>query len=240
MNNGKTTLRTVKTAFGNIQYELTRKKVKNLNLRVTPEGAVKASVPYRTSCERADDFVRRNAEFVFKAIEKVKIRAENKLEHIFYLGEKINISQKDGKKASAELKNGLLVLTIPEIDSMSREKKEAVSEKTIQIWEKEEGKKIFPPILQKGYERFSISGLKVPYPRLNIRVMKSRWGSCTAAKGKICLNALLVEKPIICTEYVVCHELSHFLVQNHSEDFYRVLGAVFPNYKEVRKLLNNQ
>ena len=42
---------------GGIQYELTRKRVKNLNIRVREDGTVAVSVPLRTSAEAADRFV---------------------------------------------------------------------------------------------------------------------------------------------------------------------------------------
>ncbi|MEI3250797.1 MAG: hypothetical protein V8R95_10470 [Faecalibacterium sp.] len=35
---------------GGIQYELTRKRVKNLNIRVREDGTVAVSIPLRTSC----------------------------------------------------------------------------------------------------------------------------------------------------------------------------------------------
>ena len=42
---------------GGIQYELTRKRVKNLNIRVREDGTVAVSIPLRTSAEAADRFV---------------------------------------------------------------------------------------------------------------------------------------------------------------------------------------
>ena len=47
---------------GGIRYELTRKKVKNLNIRVREDGTVAVSVPLRTSAEAADRFVAERAE----------------------------------------------------------------------------------------------------------------------------------------------------------------------------------
>ena len=42
---------------GGIQYELTRKRVKNLNIRVREDGTVAVSIPLRTSADAADHFV---------------------------------------------------------------------------------------------------------------------------------------------------------------------------------------
>lgn len=77
----------------------------------------------------------------------------------------------------------------------------------------------------------------MPYPSLSVRMMTSRWGSCTVYKNKITLNIKLVEKPFICIEQVACHELAHFIVQNHSADFYAVLDKVMKEHREVNKML---
>ena len=47
-----------------IPYELTRKRVKRLNLRVRSDGTVAVSIPLRTSEEQADRFVQRQAEWI--------------------------------------------------------------------------------------------------------------------------------------------------------------------------------
>lgn len=50
-----------------ISYELTRKRVKNLNLRVERDGSVRVSAPARTSLAYVDAFVAGRADFIRKA-----------------------------------------------------------------------------------------------------------------------------------------------------------------------------
>ena len=38
-------------------------------------------------------------------------------------------------------------------------------------------------------------------------------------------------------DYVIVHELSHFIYPNHSKDFWTLVGKYYPKYKEVRKYL---
>ncbi|HHU04079.1 MAG TPA: M48 family metallopeptidase, partial [Fastidiosipila sp.] len=40
-----------------------------------------------------------------------------------------------------------------------------------------------------------------------------------------------------CIEYVVVHELCHFIQPNHSQDFYRLLAAIRPDWKEQKQKL---
>ena len=60
---------------GGIRYELTRKKVKNLNIRVREDGTVAVSVPLRTSAEAVDRFVAERAQWVQEARERARRRA---------------------------------------------------------------------------------------------------------------------------------------------------------------------
>jgi predicted metal-dependent hydrolase len=50
----------------------------------------------------------------------------------------------------------------------------------------------------------------------------------------------LIEAPLPCVEYVVWHEMVHFVHPNHSADFYRVLAAFLPDWKVRREQLNTQ
>ena len=60
---------------GGIQYELTRKKVKNLNIRVREDGTVAVSIPLRTPPEQADEFVSRQADWIRNTCTKLMAKA---------------------------------------------------------------------------------------------------------------------------------------------------------------------
>lgn len=49
-------------------YVLIRKRVKNLNLRVSPRGEITLSVPMRFSAERADAFIREKSVWLHRAL----------------------------------------------------------------------------------------------------------------------------------------------------------------------------
>lgn len=71
----------VDTDFGTVTYALTRKKIKNWNLRVR-EGQVILSVPLRVSDVQADEFVRGRADWILRALERQNAAEKTPLEEL--------------------------------------------------------------------------------------------------------------------------------------------------------------
>ena len=95
---------------------------------------------------------------------------------------------------------------------------------------------IFSSRLNKWY---SILKKEIPVPNLKIRKMKSRWGVCNTKNNNVTLNYYLYKYDLECLDYVIVHELSHFIVGNHSKDFWKIVNKYYPNYKEVKKKLRS-
>ena len=79
--------------------------------------------------------------------------------------------------------------------------------------------------------------LGVHVGKLAYRNMKSRWGSCQPATGRICINVRLALYPPECLEYVVVHELCHLLVPGHGPAFHQLMDRVMPDWKKRRAKL---
>lgn len=69
-------------------------------------------------------------------------------------------------------------------------------------------------------------------PRVIVSGQEKRWGSCS--KGVVRLNWRNVQAPKSLIDYVVAHEVTHLLHEDHSRAFWAALGRVMPDY-EVRK-----
>ncbi|MEO2236261.1 M48 family metallopeptidase [Thomasclavelia ramosa] len=70
-----------------------------------------------------------------------------------------------------------------------------------------------------------------------MKKLKARWGACFSNQNKVCFNLVLVhlEKELI--DYVIVHELCHFIQPNHSKLFYQEVQKRLPDYKEREKKL---
>lgn len=69
---------------------------------------------------------------------------------------------------------------------------------------------------------------------------RSFWGECMNKRGILKFSTRLACKDRELVEYVVVHELSHFIEPNHSAAFWNIVGTVIPDYRTRRKILNGK
>jgi len=74
-------------------------------------------------------------------------------------------------------------------------------------------------------------------PKLRVRKMEKRWGSCSP-RGTITLNTELIRAPKACIDYVIVHELCHLLVPSHSRRFFQAMETCLPDWEKRRARLN--
>ena len=78
--------------------------------------------------------------------------------------------------------------------------------------------------------------LGVNYNRIFISDLQLRWGSCTPINN-INLNYRLIKAPVFVYNYIIVHELAHLLVNNHTEEFWRIVRTAYPKYEKAREWL---
>ena len=99
-------------------------------------------------------------------------------------------------------------------------------------WYKKQAHKLFLERLDYLYAQFS---RKIPYPKLRIRKMTSRWGVCNVRTHVITLNLELMKRDISYLDYVIIHEMSHLIYGDHSSSFWRLVEENMPNFKKYRE-----
>lgn len=76
------------------------------------------------------------------------------------------------------------------------------------------------------------------YRRLQMRLQRTRWGSCSA-RGTISLNVCLAFQRPEVVHYLLVHELSHTRHMNHSARFWDCVGQHCPQWRTLdRELLD--
>ena len=100
-------------------------------------------------------------------------------------------------------------------------------------------KKLIAELIELHMPFFAARGVSRP-SKVVIGNYRSFWGECMNKRGILKFSTRLAGKDRGLVEYVVVHELAHFLVPNHSEAFWKLVGSVIPDYKVRRKILNGK
>ena len=221
-----------------VRYELLRKNVKNINLRIRSDCTVTVSANDAVPASVIEEFLLKKANYILAAIEAYSERAKYALaEHNYFAGESFKYVGKDLRLKLIQGKNNVTVdgvylyLTVPDVQNAENK------ERQITLWYDQQCRTLFPNLIKELYPLFRKYG--VPSPTLMLRNMTSRWGSCQPKRGMITLNKKLIEAPRNCIEYVVMHELIHFLHPNHSKKFYDLLSTLMPDWRERKNILEN-
>lgn len=218
-----------------IQIEVIKKKVKNLNLSVhPPDGKVKVTAPYKMNDETIENLISKKLPWIRKQQLKIKDqewqpKKEFATGEIHYFGGEgyiLNIVYAS-KKPMVEIKDNKINLYVHE-DSTADQRKKVMTE-----WYRYELKKQIPDLINKWEGKMGV--------RVNswgVKIMKTRWGTCNTKAKRIWINLELAQKTPRCLEYIVVHEMTHLLEKYHNKRFYNFMDKFLPEWKEIKTELN--
>lgn len=233
----KSTLREVFYNNETIQYTLTRKKVKNINLRIVADGTIKVSASPQVPVKVIDGFVTSKGDFIQKAQQKQEKRQESTPKPLTYstgemlsiLGSVWRLTVVKSREEGVFVRDDSLLLCVSDPENGRRR------EKVFETFWREECRKLFRE--KADFYHQKLAGYNIPYPTIKLRKMKSRWGSCTPSNPSITLNTRLLAYSVESIEYVVLHELCHLVHLNHGSEFWALVTSIMPDWKERKKLL---
>ena len=220
-----------------ICYCLERKNVKNLNLRVRKDGSVFVSANNRIPLEEIDKFICSKAAYIVKAMDhfseiqqyRPKPKQYISGESFYIQGRGLRLQVSQASKNTISTDGIYIFLKVTDLNDY--EKKHRLVTRFLD----QQCKTVFTEILDELYPIFRKYGIE--RPSLRIRDMETRWGSCLLKKCIITINKRLLEAPRNCIEYVIMHELCHLIHPNHSKHFYAFLSMLMPDWKERKKIL---
>lgn len=217
-----------------LKINIIRKNVKNVILKISKEKEITITANKKVSLKYIEDFICSKKSWLIKSLNKFK--EINKLNYT--TGETIKILNNEYKLLVIEdiknkyvIEDNIIYLYVKDINNFD------LKEKIIY--------KIYKEIADiKFEEEFNnIYGIFNKYikfkPLLNIRKMKSKWGSCNRSSNVITLNLELIKCDEECLKYVIIHEYVHFLVAAHNKQFYSYMNFFLPNFKQIKNKLNN-
>lgn len=200
----------------NYEYEvrIIRKNNRNTYIRVR-DGMIVVTTNYFTSEKSIEKLIKDNKISIMKMVKQDSKKQERE-DNFYYFGK------------SYDVVYGFLDVSI------EGNRIYAKDEKSLFRYLNESIVKIYLERLMYWYNVFEED---IPKPNLKIRKMTSRWGVCNTKNHNVTLNYQLVKYDISCLDYVIVHELSHFIHPNHSKEFWGLVGKYYPRYKECRRML---
>ena len=206
----------MKYVVNDIEYEviIEKKNNKNTYIRIR-DNKIYITTNYFVSKSYIQSLLDKNYDVIKKMIEKNNQRLERS-NKFYYLNKEYDI----------------IFVNYCDIE-INDNKIFVKSEDYLNKWLKKNTEIIFKERLDYIYNLFEEN---IPYPKLKIRKMKTRWGVCNK-NNSITLNSELIRYSYDQIDYVIIHELSHFIHFDHSKDFWNLVSKYCKNYKEIRKSL---
>jgi predicted metal-dependent hydrolase len=201
------------------QVFIEKKNNKNMYLRVKKDG-IYITANYLVPKSMILNFIDKNANSIIKMDEKVQ-KKEQKKEEFYYLGKKYNV---------------IKLNTISKIEFV--DDKVFVKNSTyLKTYLENEAQRVFNERVKVCYNLFEEN---IPYPKVMVWKMKRKWGYCNKREKLIKLNFELIKYSMNEIDYVIIHELCHFLEFNHSVHFWKYVKKYKPDYKMSQKVLKEE
>jgi predicted metal-dependent hydrolase len=219
-----------------LPIEIVRKGIKNLHLGVyPPHGRVRVAAPLRISDEAVRLAVIGKLGWInrqrarFEAQPRQSVREMVSAESHFFLGQRYRLRVVNYPGPAK-----VIVRNSSKIElQVRRELTAAERERVLHRWYRHQLKELVPSLVQKWQ-----AVLGVEANEWAIKKMKTKWGACNVDARRIWLNLELAKKPVQCLEYIVVHELVHFLERHHNDTFTALMNKFLPQWRSRRNELN--
>lgn len=199
----------------NFKVTVTRKKIKNIIIKINSNGEVLVSAPKRVPQKYIEQLIVQKEKWIIEKINSITEYYSNRKsisylngDEIFYLGKKYILEILPSEKNFIEQDEEKIYIYCKKTDSPDEKKK------ILEKWFREKITIILEKLTVEIGEKIGFLPKEI-----KIRSMKSRWGSCNTTRKIITYNLHLIEKPITAIEYVVLHELSHLPYPHHQKEF---------------------
>lgn len=221
-----------------IRFTIIYKNVKRIYLRIKYPDKIFVTCNKRVSKEKVYSFLERKGDWILQGIEKYRLMPQfnetltgsfSDGETMLFLGKMLKVKNLKAESFSIDFDDEYLY--IHRCDNRGIKKR-------FEEWKRKIQLKLINEFRTENFQRFKKFNYKINLPSMVLKNMKARWGSCNFKKGEITINDVMmkVEKPLI--DFVLCHEIAHLVYHSHDKNFYNLLTAVLPDWRERKKVLN--
>ncbi|MEG2233281.1 MAG: SprT family zinc-dependent metalloprotease [Oscillospiraceae bacterium] len=223
------------------EIEIERKKMRSVRLRVTDSGEIKVSASKAMPYAMIEKFVRDKRDWIETALAKIAAKTPSQQSEQLIDGGSVRLL---GQPFSVRISEGAKIdLSVDFLSStLNIHTKRPDDEKYLRSqfdrWWRAQCVELYT---RKCAELLPIfASFKLGMPAISVKKMTSQWGSCEVNRAKINLNFYLMRAPAECVEYVILHELTHFINPTHNAEFYGFIAKYMPDWKKRRELLKKE
>lgn len=219
-----------------IDIDVIYKDIKNLHIAVYPPfGRVRVAAPSRLDDDQVRLAVIQRLTWIKRQRERLRSTARQseremvtgESHYVWGLRRRLKVIERPGR-IHFEIEGDRLLLYVPE--GTTAERRRAYLDE----WYRSQLREVLPGLIAKWEQKLD---LKVP--QWTIRRMKTKWGSCNRETRHIWFNVELAKKHPDCLEYIVVHEMSHYLERKHGDRFTALMDSFLPDWRTRRHQLND-
>lgn len=213
------------------------KRATRVSLRVLPGRGVEVVLPQGVDPARAHGFVKAKAGWLRKTLRRLEMEQDApavlpQSVHLQAVARRWEVRYSHGASPGLQLMENAGCLqflgTSAHADKQTREHAHC---QLLQQWLKQRGRQHLPLLVRELEAQTGLACRAV-----QVRLQRTRWGSCSSRKT-LSLNASLLFLPPTLMRHVLLHELCHTRLLNHSADFWRLLLKVDPHAREHDAML---
>lgn len=224
------------TTFGQkvIKFNLAYSQRKTLAIEIEPPDIITVISPPGVPDEVIKEKVASKGKWITQKLFELKdvgyrpiVREYVNGEAFMYLGRNYSLEIKlnpNRKRAKIELGGGKIVIS-------TNNKDPKTLAKSLKRWYRREAKEKIEKRVSYYKDKFE----KKP-TQVKIRDQRKRWGSCTNG-GTIIFNYRAIMAPSNVLDYIVVHEMVHLKYPHHTQEFWRLVGQIVPNYEDRKEWL---
>ncbi|MDR2314043.1 MAG: M48 family metallopeptidase [Spirochaetaceae bacterium] len=231
-----------------IPMEINRRAVRVLRITVYPDCRVRVTAPQSATSESLGAFIDSKFPWLEKHLARCRERARKKplaqnrftggeIHYVWGIPHALKVIERRGNpKIAVAAGEDFRILEMYLRPGSTAAQKQALLDR----WRKALVAKAAPALAAKWGKSLKAAGGKKNFTveKIYLQKMKTHWGSCNPARRNIRLNTELAAKDPACLDYVVLHEMIHFITRFHNRIFYDYMNALMPGWKEIRKKMN--
>jgi predicted metal-dependent hydrolase len=197
-------------------------------------GRVRVAAPHRLGDDQVRiaviqrlTWIKRQRELLQSTVrqsEREMVTGES--HYLWGLRRRLKVIERPGQ-AHIEAEGDRLLLYVPEGITAERRRR------YLDNWYRAQLREALPGVIAKWEQK-----LDLQVPQWTIRRMKTKWGSCNRKTRHIWFNVELAKKHPDCLEYIVVHEMTHYLERNHGGRFTSLMDGFMPDWRSRRDQLN--